>query len=419
MRVWLGISLVLLGGCDPYGRWPDEPDQAYPWGVPAEVELEAYEAVRWETESWDPSEDLAMSAQYLLKAQNHRPGAPDEVVEHFEVMKQELPRLQPGIQLSFVGDVMWVGGNWGAFLDPVAPLLDGDLRLGNLETPTSPEHPTELGELGLYAFNAPVQMLDGLPLDVVQINNNHTLDADDAGAVATRDELESRGMTPVGLDTHATVTVEGQEVAVLTWTWGVNRRDYASEHELFVLPFGHIDQDIDLSPLEAEVSAARASADTMIVMLHWGFEYEYYPDVHFQKLARAVVAAGADVVVGQGPHVVQPAELCHVNQPEFVPGVGVCSLRTPDEQPRDALVLYSLGNFGTIMPTLPCQMGIVATVSVDPDVSGVAWQAVVSVDDPEPVVVPALDVEEPAVQLEWQRLSAHIGDRWRRDAPAQ
>ncbi len=409
--------LAPLAGCptdDPYAHWPAD-GTVFPHVYTPEDDLEPYEEVRWETETWDPAEDLDQTALYVLKSVNHRPGAPAESLDHFDAMRPQLPALSDGIQLSFVGDVMWIGDNWSDYATPAAPLLDGDLRVGNLETPTSPDHPTELAELGSYTFNAPPAMLDGLPLDLLQLTNNHSLDVGDDGLEATIAEVEARGIHHTGVDRQLAVDVAGQRVAFLAYTWGLNQRDAQTAHELHIIPFGHLDEDIDLSTLEADVAAARADgADTVVALLHWGYEYEYYPDPHFMVLARRVVAAGADLVVGSGPHVVQPAEICHVNRPEHVPGVGTCSIRTDDGQPRTATMLYSLGNLGTIMATVPCQVGLVATVSLDPDVTGLAWSAAATVDDP-PWVEPLDDhLDDPELAAESSRLDDHLGAEWRR-----
>ncbi|MFZ5481758.1 MAG: CapA family protein [Myxococcota bacterium] len=391
--------ILWLLGCDPYRAWP-EPETYFPYVHTPEDDLEAYEEVRFETQTWTVEEDYDQLALYVRKSAEHRKGAPVESLDHFEAMRAKIPPLGDGARVSFAGDVMWIGDNWSAFADPVAHLFDGDLRVANLETPTSPLHSTEQGDLGLYAFNAPPELLDGLPVDVLQLNNNHSLDAGDDGLAATVDEVEARGIVQTGVDTHARVG----DVALLSYTWGVNDPSVPTSHELFVVPFGHVGEPIDLSGVAADIAAT--GAETVVVLLHWGFEYEYYPDPHFLVLAREIVAAGADLIVGHGPHVVQPPELCHVNRPEEVPGVGTCSLRTDDGEPRTAAILYSLGNFASIMPTAACEVGIVATVSLDPDVTGLGWAAVQNVEGP--AVVPVEDAEEEA------RLDAHLGDGWKR-----
>lgn len=411
------LLLALLAGCDPYRKWP-EPSDVFPYAYTPEEGLEAWADVRWETETWNPQEDLATAGQYLLKAANHRRSAPDESLAHFDAMRDAIPPLPgEGVELAFVGDVMWVGDSWSTFLQPAAPLLaDADLRVGNLETPASPEHPTSLDELPLYAFNAPPEILDGLPLDLLQLNNNHTLDVEDAGLEATLAEVDARGYARTGVDTHAVLDVEGRRIAFLSYTWGVNRPEIPTTHEIFVVPFGHIGEDIDLSGLEADVAAARADADSVVVMVHWGFEYEWYADPHFLVLGRQIVAAGADLVVGSGPHVVQPPEICSVNRPEVIPGIGACSLRTDDAEPRTAAILYSLGNFGTAMPTIPCQVGIAATAALgDGGVLGLGWEAAVTLEDAGHRVEP-LDahLDDPDLAAEAARLDAHLGAGWKR-----
>ena len=153
----LVLLLLVLAGCeaaDPYASWP-EATEVFPWVYTPEQDLEPWEEVRWETETWNPQQDLAQAGNYILKVQNHRPSAPSESLEHFSAQRDEIPPLGDGARLSFVGDIMWLGENWASFADPVAELIDGDLRVGNLETPTSADHPTEQDELGLYEFNSP------------------------------------------------------------------------------------------------------------------------------------------------------------------------------------------------------------------------------------------------------------------------
>ena len=411
------LAFGLLCSCeteeDPYAHWPADGSE-FPYLYTPETDLEPYEEVRWETETWDPGEDLDMTALYVLKSVEHRPGAPLESLEHFEAMRPQVPAPGGGVRLSLVGDVMWIGDNWAEYATPVAGLLDGDLRVGNLETPTSAEHPTELAKLGSYTFNAPPEMLDGLPLDLLQLNNNHSIDVGDAGLENTVAEVEERGLEHTGVDRQRILEVGGRRIALLAYTWGLNQRDTETAHELHVIPFGHLDEEIDLSSLEEDVAAARADgADSLVALLHWGYEYEYYPDPHFMVLARRIVAAGVDLVVGSGPHVVQPAEICHVNRPDRIPGIGTCSIRTHDGEPRTAAVLYSLGNFGTIMATVPCQVGLVASVTLDPDVTGLGWTAVATVDDP-PWVRPLADLlDDGELAAESTRLEGHLGPDWR------
>ncbi|MBM4367023.1 MAG: CapA family protein [Deltaproteobacteria bacterium] len=389
-------------GCDPYAEWPAE-GSYFPYAYTPESELQDYETVRWETESWTPEDDADQLALYLLKAQDHKPAGVAEVEAHFAA--QSLPAPGDGQSISLAGDVMWVGDNWSSFAVPVADLLDGDLRVGNLETPVSSLHSTEPGALGLYAFNAPSDMLEALPFDALQLNNNHSLDAGDEGLAATVSAVRSAGYVATGVDGQATVG----NVALISYTWGTNVRE-PSAHELYIEPFGHVEPEIDWDRVARDLAV---EARWKVVLLHWGYEYEYFPEPQFMQQAREFIARGADLVVGQGPHVVQPAEICHVNDPSQVPGVGTCSLRTADGEPRTAAVIYSLGNFATSMATIPCQVGVIATVTLGSEgVTGLAWEPVATVDGPSVVPLASLTGEE--YLAEAARLEEHLGGWGRR-----
>jgi poly-gamma-glutamate synthesis protein (capsule biosynthesis protein) len=285
----------------------------------------------------------------------------------------------------------------------------------------SPLHPTgsELAdEFGIYAFNAPPTLLDALPLDVVQLNNNHSLDLGDAGLEATVAEVAARGLLGIGVDDNALlVPVDDLQIGLLSYTWGLNA-DEPTAHDLHVVPFGR-PGPVDLEPVAADIAAARADGATHVVLLlHWGYEYEYWPDPRWLQLGRELVALGADVVVGSGPHVVEPAELCDVNRPLAVPGIGRCSVRDPDGRSRTAAILYSLGDFGTALPTLPLQVGIVGSVSLrrDVGVTGLGWEAVASTPGSGrgEVLVPLEELrDDPEVDAEALRLDALLGTSWK------
>ncbi len=395
------------------------PELVFPWAYTPEQDLEAYQQVRWETETWDPLVDLDQALLYAQKSLLHRPSAPAESLEHFERMRPAIPPLADGPSLSFVGDVMWVGANWAHYADDVAALLDGDLRVGNLETPVDPNQSSASAALGLYAYNAPPELLDGLPLDVVQLNNNHTLDAGDAGIAATIAEVEARGLGWTGVDRHAVAPAGSLSVALLSYTWGLNVRDETSSHDLFVVPFGHLGEPIDLTGLVADVAAAREDgADRTVVLVHWGFEYEYYADPQFLVLGRAIIAAGADLVIGSGPHVAQPVEICEVDR-GVAAEVGVCALETPAGEPRTAAIVPSLANFGASpsLSTLPTRGGLVVTVSFGAQgVSGLGWAAVgQTVGAQGPFLSRIEDLTaDPEWAAEEERLVALLGDGWRR-----
>jgi len=78
----------------------------------------------------------------------------------------------------------------------------------------------------------------------------------------------------------------------------------------------------DISDMTADIRAARAIADVVVVMMHFGWEYKYQPDQAQQDLAHAAIDAGAALVIGHHPHVCQKIE-----------------------QYNGGFIAYSLGNF--------------------------------------------------------------------------
>lgn len=415
--------LLLIGACLNADGGASEVDEQtrFPYVFTPETDLDDYEKTRWETETWDSTDPE--TGLYLLKAVNHRKGAPKEVLDHFEKMRQEIPPLPPAadgsVRVSFAGDIMWIGNNWAEYAKPVANLLDGDLRVGNLETPVSKDHSTAQYALGIYAFNAPQELVDNTPFDLLQLNNNHSLDAEDLGLENTVTAVAAAGKSQTGVDTQTTLAVGGLQIAFLAYTWGINdQRRSQKGHQLHIIPFGHLDEAIDLSLLEKQAKDAReAGADAVVVLLHWGFEYEWYPDPHFMVIARRAISAGADLVVGQGPHVVQPAEICEVNPATRNPDVGRCSLQSVDGRPRQAAILYSLGNFGTTQPNVAAQVGLIGTVAfhAEKGIVGLGYSAIASVKEEEVRWLRPLDslTAQEVYADEASRLAEHLG-HWKR-----
>jgi hypothetical protein len=95
----------------------------------------------------------------------------------------------------------------------------------------------------------------------------------------------------------------------------------------------------DRAQVVATIAAARAQADAVIVSVHWGYEYDIRADPAQRDAARAMIEAGADLVIGHHPHVVQGCEVITGHQnPGFSEKLGFST-------GGDRFVAYSLGNF--------------------------------------------------------------------------
>jgi poly-gamma-glutamate synthesis protein (capsule biosynthesis protein) len=225
-------------------------------------------------------------------------------------------------------------GGYGWLFAPVADLLAAaDVTFANLETPIAPDASAGTRE---YVFNAPPEVVAALRnagVDAVAVANNHAFDQGRAGFEETLRRLEEAGLAPVGAGPQGRAAgplrleAGGLTLAFLGYAHFFNADGNAcppaGAGARPCLQAGQLERARVLD----EVRAAAAGADAVVVSLHWGVEYEPQPRAADVELARAIVDAGALVVLGHHPHVLQPIEL-H---------------RRADG--RVGVIAYSLGNF--------------------------------------------------------------------------
>lgn len=234
---------------------------------------------------------------------------------------------------SFVGDIMF-GRHVEAISDRhgqeylfrnVKPiLLESDYVTGNFE------HPVVLGEdyekankyIHLKTTPESVETLKNLNFSVLTIANNHTMDYQEAGLRDTIMTFEKFGMDYVGagmnLEEASKISyqkINGIKVASIGITDSYNKEATALIDRAGVLSAA---PDVVL-PL---IKKADSKADLVVVNIHWGQEYDNDPSPRQQELARAMVDAGADIIIGHHPHVLSKVEVYN-----------------------NSIIFYSLGNF--------------------------------------------------------------------------
>jgi poly-gamma-glutamate synthesis protein (capsule biosynthesis protein) len=242
--------------------------------------------------------------------------------------------LAPGesvVEVIAVGDVMLGRGvaDQSQPLDNVAPWLRrADLAVGNLEcvitgdsqsrsaqnhskgtTRSGPSEPRPSESASfLQAAPSAVAQLRGAGFDVLGLANNHALDRGPEGLAETALRLRRAGMAAIGVgpDPEAALQplvreVGGVRVALLAFNAVADPRGSSGSD--------WVSAEWDRDRARSAVAAATERADAVIVSVHWGYEYETSVDPAQRDAARALLAAGADLVVGHHPHVVQPFEV--------------------------------------------------------------------------------------------------------------
>ncbi len=243
------------------------------------------------------------------------------------------------ITISAVGDIMMGTTHPKEILPPndgrgifsgVAQEFKGcDIVFGNLEGPLLDEGTTDKcegqPEGHCYAFKTPtryVKYLRDSGFNVVSIANNHSQDFDEDGIKNTIKTLQSNNVTAAGGESVARLIVKGKRVVVAGFSFS------SSPYSFSIL---------DIPGATGIVRRLKETNDIVIVSFHGGAEGAsalHIPDGgetflgedrgDVKKFARAVIDAGADLVIGHGPHVMRAMEIY-----------------------KGKLIAYSLGNFLT------------------------------------------------------------------------
>ncbi len=225
------------------------------------------------------------------------------------------------VTFAFGGDVHFPSGtNLGdrlaadptTALGPTVPaLLSGaDLTMVNFESAmtdgTCPDpQPKE------YDFFAPSTALDafrGAGITLVTETNNHGLDCGLPGLQQALSARSAAGYPVLGIGQDASqaftpyeTTIHGQRIAIVAATQVIDSDLQSAWTATSTQP--GLASAYDVSDLLATVEAVRRVSDTVIVYLHWGTELDACPNPLQEPLAKALVAAGADIVVGTHAHV--------------------------------------------------------------------------------------------------------------------
>ncbi len=230
---------------------------------------------------------------------------------------------------------------WAALFSDVADVFHAaDFGFVNMETPVAPAHSRGSKP---FMFDAPValpQALKASGIKIVSFANNHVMDQGWAGFAETREHLREVGLLFSGTgDTAQTswqpVFTEANGIKVgwlgmTRWLNGNHNPDKDDQPHVNFFPYPGESggaAGADEAQVLAAIKAARAQCDFLVVSIHWGIEYAPAPRPEDIDVAHKMLDAGASVIVGHHPHVLQPVE----------------TYRTADG--RNTVIFYSLGNF--------------------------------------------------------------------------
>ena len=243
-----------------------------------------------------------------------------------------LPAAGEEIVINAVGDIM-LAGRWAPLLKSKgyhfpfdglrAELARADINLANLESPIARSGKEFLAKK--YRFRAEPELAQALHqagFQLVTLANNHSMDFGGQALLETIQKLESAGITWIGAGANlaearkmALFNLKGKNIAFLGYSLTQPVEFFATAQQPGTMPGWE-------RHVKADIARARKEADYVIVTFHWGKEGSSTAGANQRRAAHQAIEAGADIVIGHHPHVLQ----------------GV-------ERYKNGIIFYSLGNF--------------------------------------------------------------------------
>lgn len=262
------------------------------------------------------------------------------------------PALAGKITLSAVGDIMLAGSGAATYARagyhyPFAAtsheLLRADIAMGNLEAPLATGGTEFTGKKFRFRVNPKAaKALKSAGFSVLTLANNHIMDYGPEGMRETLATLKSQGISHAGAGENieearrpALLERKGVNVAFLSYSLTQPLEFFADADRPGTAPGWS-------RFFREDIRRARSAADYVVVSFHWGEERAAHPRPYQVEAARRAVDAGADLVIGHHPHVLQ----------------GV-------ERYRGGVILYSLGNFAFGSLSRHAESSVMARIVLD------------------------------------------------------
>ena len=295
---------------------------------------------------WDPVEDYPLTAAVVLVPPAEEPfsyWAGGGFLRDYRLRLGIKKAFTPGqllletVTLAAAGDILLdravartmkqVGDNRYPLLRTAAVFRRADLAFANLECPLSDRGK----QINMFRGRPEyVEALTYAGFNLISLANNHILDYGVVAMLDTMEHLSAAGIVHAGVGENIfearrprILEIKGVKVAFLAYTEVGEGFTYTRvPHQWAATPELPGAAPVRADFLRQDIKTARGEADLVIVSMHWGKEYDHRPTDFQKALGRIAMDAGADLVIGHHPHVIQGIEFR---------GRGV--------------IAYSLGNF--------------------------------------------------------------------------
>lgn len=223
------------------------------------------------------------------------------------------------IRTLFCGDVM-AGGvipyNKNGYIDRALMqyMRSFDFRIGTLECAVGTNLPYDEEKMRhtkgiVYMRNEDFFRVKEMGFDVMSLANNHSTDLGEKGLINTIQLLEKNnilhcgaGLTLDEAKKPAVLSKDGITIAIIGCLFkGVAPTIF---HPATDTEYGVFQTTIE--EIEKDIKDAKNKYDQVIVMPHWGEEHSYIPPLYCKNYAKRMIEAGADLIIGDHPHIINP-----------------------------------------------------------------------------------------------------------------
>ncbi len=233
-------------------------------------------------------------------------------------------------------------------------LENSDFVFGNLETVTAGK---SRGFSTYPLFNSPDEYITALKnagFNLITTANNHALDQGKYGIIRTIEILDKNNINYTGTfesvrdrDSIRIFNIKGIKAAFLAYTYGTNGI-HIPENNSYLINLINIDL------VRRDIAKARKDgAEIVLVYYHFGYQYDKKPNDFQKEIVNQTINAGADIIIGGHPHVLQPVEYFNARGTNLHTG----------------FVAYSMGNFFTNQRDRYTDAGMILNITISKNFS--------------------------------------------------
>jgi poly-gamma-glutamate capsule biosynthesis protein CapA/YwtB (metallophosphatase superfamily) len=278
-----------------------------------------------------------------------------------KIIFNQAPHTGQTITIAAVGDILLhiplqatgLKNNFESLWEVALPILQSvDIAYANLEGPVNDNN--HIGT-GFPLFSYPASLVTALKksgFTIISTANNHILDRFSQGIDNTIHALDNAGIAHSGATTRNLINSssvyimekKGIRIAWIACTEHTN--GIADVYQQVLYCYKNKDKILQT------INQLKEKVDAIIVMPHWGEEYQIFPNNRQIQFAHQVLNAGATIILGSHPHVLQSAE-------KFITTDG-----------RETFVIYSLGNFVSFQGSLKNRTSIILLLGLTKTAEG-------------------------------------------------